>query len=516
MLFLVNLRALLIVLALAFVAFAIAKPICLRFMMESDFTRRRNVWFLLTACAFLSPSFWLFLPVAGGVLLWSVRRDSNPVALYLLFMHLVPPSVKVEIPVVGGINALFALDMYRVLAFTVLIPVLLRSKASHYKGDPRKPMDVLLVAFAVLQLLLLAPYETVTNTLRRGFLFCLDSLFVYFAFSRACKTRRELVDALATFCLAAALYCPLAIFETLKAWQLYREIGAAWGSPQVFPYLFREGILRAFVSAGHALSLGYLIAIAFGFWLYLSLRLQSASRAVWGAVWMWMGLLATYSRAPWLVAASIFVCYSLLSPGGMGRLLRISAVCGVLAVPMLFSSLGQRVIDNLPFIGTVEAETVTYREELLEASWRLVKKNPFFGDPFFILNLEDLRQGQGIIDLVNSYATIAMQYGVVGLCLLLGPFLIGMGRAYQLSKRSRTRDADLSALGSCLVACMIGTLGMMGTGGFGNGLAQMYYVLAGMAGAYAYITQAEAAQPRVEARAQPHPPDRKPNSVVPA
>jgi O-antigen ligase len=505
MLLIVNLKALVVVLALASFAFAIAKPFCLRFMLESDFARRRNVWFVLTACAFLSPSFWLFLPVAAGLLLWSVRRDSNPVALYLLFMHLVSPSVKVEIPVVG-INELFGLDMYRVLAFTVLIPVLLRGSASNNKDDPRRPMDVMLVAYAVLQMLLLAPYETVTNTLRRGLLFCLDSLFVYFAFSRALKTRRELVDALATFCLAGALYCPLAVFETVKSWQLYREIGAEWGSPQVFPYLFREGVLRAFVSAGHALSLGYLIAVAFGFWLYLSSRLESASRAVWGAAWMWMGLLATYSRAPWLVAASIFVIYSLVSPGGLGRLLKVSAACAVLALPMLFSPLGQRAIDNLPFIGTVEAETVTYREELFDASWRLIKKNPLFGDPFFILNLEDLRQGQGIIDLVNSYATIAMQYGVVGLCLLLLPFLIGMHGVFRWSRRSARDDADFACLGSCLLACMFGTLGMMATGGFGNGLAQMYFVLAGLAGAYACLARTEAATKfNLQERSRAHP-----------
>ena len=68
---LLNLKALVVILGIAMMVFIIAKPICLRFMAENDFVRRRNTWVALTIVAFLSPSFWLFVIVVlvGGLFL---------------------------------------------------------------------------------------------------------------------------------------------------------------------------------------------------------------------------------------------------------------------------------------------------------------------------------------------------------------------------------------------------------------------------------------------------------------
>jgi len=115
-----SLKELIVVLAIAAVIFKLAKPIALHFSTEQDFARRRNVWFVLTVTAFLSPSFWLFAVVAVPLMTWAGRRDTNPVAFYLLLLHVIP-SIPVEIPVVG-INQLFELDNYRLLSFCVLVP----------------------------------------------------------------------------------------------------------------------------------------------------------------------------------------------------------------------------------------------------------------------------------------------------------------------------------------------------------------------------------------------------------
>jgi len=136
----------------------------------------------------------------------------------------------------------------------------------------------------------------------------------------------------------------------------------------------------------------------------------------------------------------------------------------------------------------------------------MIQKNPFFGDPFFLLQLEDLRQGQGIIDLMNAYATIAMSYGVVGLCLFLGSFLIAMWNAYRLVKRSAGSDPDLSLLGANLIACITGMLFMLATAGTGTG--HMLYFLLGLIAGYAH----QLGQTKQAARASwfPEGPDHNP------
>src|SRR6266404_6750544 len=121
---LASIKELIVVLAISATVFQLAKPIALRFMSAEDFSRRRLVWFVLTAVSFVSPNIWLYALVAVPMLVWANRNDSNPIALYLLMLHVIPP-VSVSIPLIGN-NGLFSLDNYRLLAFCVLIPAAIR------------------------------------------------------------------------------------------------------------------------------------------------------------------------------------------------------------------------------------------------------------------------------------------------------------------------------------------------------------------------------------------------------
>jgi O-antigen ligase len=484
-----NLKAMIVVLAIAMAVFAIARPISLRFMAEHDFSRRRNVWIALTLTAFMSPSFWLFVLVAIPLLAWGARKDTNPVAFYLFVLHVISPTDGLDVSV-PGIKQLFEINIYRILSIAVLIPAAWRLMQSTDKtGFRLTSMDVLILAYGGLQLILFMPYESLTNTMRRGFLFFIDVLLLYFVVSRTCTSRRAIAETMASFCLACAIFAPLAIFESLRGWPLYTDIGAIWGVPQATQVLMRAGSLRAQVSAGHSIALGYLMAIAFGFWLYLRTRMHSTALTIAVAIWMWLGLLAAYSRAPWLVAVFLLIAYLALVPKGSAQFFKTSLIAALVAGLVLVSPIGEYVIDNLPFVGTVDAGTVTYRQWLAEMSWMLIQKHPFLGDPFFMSHMEQLRQGQGIIDLVNTYATVTLQSGIVGLCLLVSPFLVGMWNAYRCVRRSAGPDPDVALLGVNLIACMFATLLMLATVSFILGFPVMFWMLAGLAAGYAQLGQ---------------------------
>ena len=481
----VNLKAMTVVLAVALTVFVIAKPLCLRFMSESDFVRRRNVWIALTVMAFLSPSFWLFVLAAFPLLAWSAGKDSTPVALYAMMMYIIPPGIAVDIPMVG-VNNLFDLDNYRILALAILLPSVWRiARAGADSGSTSKAllvMDAMLVAYAVLRFGLMLPYDSFTNGMRRGFLFFLDVLLVYYVTSRTCSNRRALADVMAAFCLVGAILAPLAVFEAVKAWELYREIGARWEVPAPLPYLFREELMRAQVSTGHALTLGYWMAIAFGFWLYLGSQTRSLKLTVAVSILLWMGLVATYSRAPWITAVILLFGYLFLGPNGTARFFKGAMLAAVLAAIVLISPMGDRVIASLPFIGTVDAETVSYRQQVAERSWAMIRQNPLFGSPFVIFQLEDLRQGQGIIDIMNQYAVVALYYGLVGLLLFSGTFLVGIWATWRLVRQNRKTNPDYALLGACLVACIVATMFFMTTSHMANG--QLLYLLVGLLAAF--------------------------------
>ena len=101
--------------------------------------------------------------------------------------------------------------------------------------------------------------------------------------------------------------------------------------------------------------------------------------------------------------------------------------------------------------------------------------------------MEDLRQGEGIIDLVNTYAEVTLFYGCIGLLLFMALIMMGLFKAYRASREFARRDPDYALLGISLVACLLGTLLMIGSASLINGYEKFFYLLAGLAAAYGYM-----------------------------
>jgi hypothetical protein len=493
-----SLKNLIVVLVIALVVFRLAKPIAMRFISDSDFSRRRNVWLALTVVGFLSPTFWLYVAVAIPLLIWARRKDSNPVALYLSLLHVIP-SVLIAIPTVG-ISELFDLDNYRLLSFCILIPVALRLRRAEPPALARlQAVDYFLLAFGALNVIfyvrpdlpnhIILP-DSPTNVLRRALLFLVDAYALYFAVSRSLTSRRHIVDAMAAFCLGCAVMAGVAIFESARHWLLYTDIPMRWVGNGGF-YYERAGVVRAQASAGHALSLGCLLAVAFGFWLYLQTYLASKPVRVAVTIFFWLGLIAAYSRGPWAGAVVIYLAFMAIGPGAFGRIFKAAAVvAGVLAM-VSFSPLGDRIFKVLPFAGGATNDvTLNYRQRLATRSWQLILENPFFGDQFTYSQMDDLRQGEGIIDLVNSYAQVALFYGFVGLFFFLGFILLSLVRAYQAVRQTALSEPEFALLGRSLVACIVGELLMLLDSSFMLAYEKMFYVLAGLAAAYVYMRPA--------------------------
>jgi hypothetical protein len=481
-----NLKALVVVLAIALVVYRLLQPLCLPFMTLEAFRRRRNVWLGLTVVAFLSPSFWIYAIVAMVVLYRAGKADENPVALYLWMLHLIPP-VAVYIPGLG-INALFELSQYRILALFVLLPAALR--VSRF-GDPALRRftlgDVLLLAYGILQVALFVPYQTSTHILRLTFLYALDVMLVFYVCSRYCVTRALMKEVLAALCLTCAVMAALAVFEALRGWLLYQGLPISWGVPILWAFLMRGNSVRAQVSAGHALTLGFMFAIGLTAWLYLSSHFRSLWIRLGGSLWMWAGLLASNSRGPWLTAVAAMLTYSALGPSAGRRLMYMLGGCTVALIGLLLLPGGAQLLDSLPFIGSAEQGNVEYRQQLALVSWRVIWQNPLLGSPFALAQLEELRQGQGIIDLVNAYISIALFYGFVGLGLFTGFFVIALAAAQLASRAVKHRDTDLALMGVCLVAGTVATMFMLATVSFIGAMAQFSWILCGLCAAYAKI-----------------------------
>src|SRR5262249_16388383 len=121
-----------------------------------------------------------------------------------------------------------------------------------------------------------------------------------------------------------------------------------------------------------------------------------------------------------------------------------------------------RLIEMLPFVGTIQQENVTYRQKLFDNSIAVIQRNPLFGTPDFRKAPEmiELIQGEGIMDIVNTYLEIAMKSGLVGRILFVGIFVSIMLHLRRVLKFRAVKDVNLNA---CVRACIAILLGMLAT-----------------------------------------------------
>jgi hypothetical protein len=488
-----DVKALVVVLVLTAPIWFLAKRLFSSQSKPGEFSRRRNLWLFLTTAGMLAPSIWIYLALAIPAILWTGRRESNPVALYILLCFVIP-NVSVPLPSII-VNALFDVNNQRLLALTLILPALLQARKERYSQSAlltKEPlrrfdsMDVLLGAYILLTILLFIPYESVTNTLRRATLAVIDIGFLFAFWSRLTPKHEVMRDCLGTWVVAGMLMSVVAVFETGRSWLLYAPIAERWGVPNDFAFLLRAGALRAQVSTGHSLTLGIWLAISWALFLYIQSTWNKKSAKILVGLILIAGLGASMARGAWIAAIFATVVFFLLNPKGLTA--AIKAISGLTFIFGLFllSPFGERFIQLLPFVGTLESGNVEYRQRLFERSIELIWENPWFGDPFVMLQMESLRQGQGIIDLVNGYLVIALFHGLVGLCLFVGFLLLGLRQGrYAWRAFRRAGDADATLLGAALLAAMLGTILFIATAG----VDPMTYMLAGLLSAYAWRVQ---------------------------
>src|SRR5438046_8698212 len=87
-------------------------------------------------------------------------------------------------------------------------------------------------------------------------------------------------------------------------------------------------------------------------------------------------------------------------------------------------------------------------------------ESPLFGgyDSLYSPALEELMQGQGIVDIVNSYVGVGLQSGLVGLFLFVGFFIAAAVGILRGMRNLPDRTSELFLLGQTLLATLIGVM----------------------------------------------------------
>ena len=488
-----HLKALIVILVLATVVFVFARiPACTSATSPADFSRRRNLWLGITVAAFLAHNFWVYIVVTAVMLLLAIPRESNKLAMYFFLLFAIP-AIPSQITGLGVIQHFFTIDYLRLLSLVILFPAFLYlRKQPDTEPFGRSLPDKLLVGYLILQMLLMLTVSTFTNTLRIGVFYAFIDIFLpYYVASRSLKTLQGFRDAMMGFVLAALVLSVIGAFEFTRHWLLYASLDDALGAPwDLGDYLARgsEGsAVRALGTAGQPIPFGYIMAVAMGFLLYIKKTSFKSYAYNIFLILLTIGLLVSLSRGPWIGAATIVMVFIATGPSPVKGLAKLGLLV-LLSIPLLLATdSGHKLIELLPFIGTTGAENVTYRQRLAEASIQVILQNPFFGafDYFYSPTIQALRQGEGIVDIVNTYLAVGLGSGLVGLALFAGFFLSVVLAIFRGMKKLPDRNDVLYSLGQGLFATLVGILVTIATVSSITVIPAIYWSVAGLGVAYA-------------------------------
>ncbi len=487
-------RALVVILFIATLVFTLSKKAFASTLTTVEINKFRNIWIITTLIAFLSQNFWIFIIVTALYLRYVSRNESNKPSLFLLLLFVIPP-ISDFISGMGMMQNLFEINIFRLLALILLFPIFKSSQAKNdgFKFGKTLP-DKAFILFLVLCTILQLRGTSFTDSLRGGFILFLDAFLPYYAFSRGLRSLPELKKAIIALIIATLIAALIGTLEYLKYWLLYDALPKAMHSSWHFGgYMLRGGDIRAMSSLMHPIVLGYLLVVSLGFYLYLSPTIKNKIYRHLGYFTIMGGLFATMSRGPWVGGVALGLTYLATGKKPLVKILMLITFGTLFIMMLTVVPGGSKVYNLIPYLGKTQAENIDYREKLFTNSMIVINRSPYFGSVDFLKEPEMLEmiQGEGIVDVVNTYIGIALMYGYVGLVLFIVVFLSILFSIYKVIKKLPDKTSEEFLLGRCLISSIVGLLVIIYTASNIGIVTTLYWAVAGMSVAFIRILKTD-------------------------
>lgn len=486
-----HIRALIVVLLVSSLVWFSVRPAVVQIVPPKTFVRWRMLWYVTTLSWFLAPGFWIYVAIMAVVLLVAGKREPHVFGLYLLLLMAVPPAA-VPIPGLGIIDHVFLLDHYRLLALVLLLPCAWRlSLRRSTVRFLRSPVDWMVLGYVVLNSILAYRGGNFTGDTRAALMLWIDFFLPYYVASRSIQNTEGFRHALVGLVLGGVMLSVLAAVEVVRAWKLYDAATSAYGLHIFGSYKLRGGFVRPAVTITESISLGYVVVSATGAYLYLQRLIEGNLNRRLAWLVLSVGVLASLSRAPWVGVFLLLLVYVMTGPRPLKRLLQGAAISVCAFFALSVTPFGQQFIGLLPFVGEAEQGNVEYRASLLTVAIPVVERNLLFGASDF-LNAPELavmRQGEGIIDIVNSYLGVTLHAGLMGLFFFAGMFILALVSLRRGMRWSRQKlDPDGLELGRALFAILVTIMFMIFTMSSILIVPIIYLAIVGISCAY-FLTQ---------------------------
>jgi O-antigen ligase len=489
---LLNIKALIFLLFISFIAFHYARKVTKNLISDAQFKQWKVSWLLLTSFAFLSFNYWLYAALVLIFTSYKTKREKYPIAFYIAILFTAPP-ITATIAVAGVY--LFEINYLMLLSIGVLLKLHLTRRSNNPKFSFGKTKtDIIIATFILVNIGIAFKDSTFTDTLRQSVVMILSTFLPYYVVSRHVKNIEDLNAIFSALMIAAFPIALVSIFESLKHWLLYSSIAGSLGLQWNYGgYLMRGAALRASASTGHSLALGFSLVVFLGFYLHVKNHVDNKKYRLIGMFFILLGLLASLARGSWIAMFVLITTYLYLGKNAASNLIKFLMVCILAFSIIAVLPSGDKFINLLPFVGNVDAGNVDYRQKLFKASVSVVSRSPMFGNKNYAEEpeMQSMYQGQHIIDLVNVYLAILLQSGYIGLLLFASIFLSSLLAAYKASKKIRQSNPELHQIGRSLVATLAAMMFNLATLSFELSIPFLCYICVGLCVAYSQIAKKE-------------------------
>jgi O-antigen ligase len=410
-------------------------------------TEYRRVWQIVllgVVASYLSQLPAVFLMVVAGLGIYAAavthRGPAGKIGIYLLFACTLPP-INMKLGGFGGINYVLELDHRRVLSMLLLSWAAMEIVAT--KATPRATrflwIDLLVVGYQALRFALQVPHSNFTTEVRILVESTLDILLPYFVVTRGIRSMADLRFVGGHLFIGVMFAAVVATTEALLQHNLYSGLQGIYHVQWQLTYaLMRGSLIRVQATTPQPIILAFLLlfGIGLGYWFKGQQWRRPAVFALFATIFI--AEIATFSRGPWLGAAVIIL--ALVAMRHLSATAFRIALVGVIlgGVGLKLANADQQVVAALGAIfGSDRADiaSIEYRRELLDTSLALIKQSPWLGVPNYAAQMQSLKQGEGIIDVVNSYVAIMLDAGLIGLTIYLLPFVIVLNRLISAIRR---------------------------------------------------------------------------------
>ena len=369
----------------------------------------------------------VFLVFIFAVPLLSIGRPGQLVGRYLLVLLLFPPltgGFSIGSVYVGEVSAIQAFNLGALIALALTWTG---------RARPVVPIDCAVWMFFLVSLIAATRGLPLNGIMRWSVTTFLSVLPPFYIVARLVSTRRIAGDAALFFALGCFTNALVAIFEAFKRWPLYQSF---YDSLHVAvlesaTLAIRAGFLRAQGVVASPSVLGLVAAL--GLVVVLASRRRFRALAYWVIVIGFiLALLACQSRGAWIAAAGGTMLY-LVYAGRVGKLAIFAASAGVIGAGIVALTPRGSVVDQMIGRAGHAETTAEYRSNLLTRGLQEVANHPLTGQTRAQLeiSMNDMRQGQHIIDFVNSHLSPALTAGLGGFALWLTawiiPLIVGWG-----------------------------------------------------------------------------------------